>query len=112
MRMTVSEVARSVVTIAFEGLFDAVGAAEIDAEFSAAAAANNGIVVDLSGVGFLASVGLRSLMNGAKIVTRQGGRLVLLDPIEEVEKVLEVTGLTALLPVYHDRARAIAAVSA
>jgi anti-anti-sigma factor len=49
---------------------------------------------------------------GAKAVQRRGGTFVLLNPADEVEKVLEVTGVTDLMPVFHDNDAALAAVAA
>lgn len=45
---------------------DVMGAMQIDVQFSAVAAANRAVVVDLSEVEFLASMGLRTLIMGAK----------------------------------------------
>jgi anti-anti-sigma regulatory factor len=48
---------------------------------------------------------------GAKAVQRRGGVFVLLNPVVEVEKVLEVTGVVELMPIYRDSDAALAAVS-
>jgi anti-anti-sigma regulatory factor len=45
-------------------------------------------------------------------VQRRGGTFVLLNPVGEVEKVLEVTGVTDLMPIYHNSDEALAAVTA
>ena len=110
MQMQVKTMAQSVITIALDGRLDAFGAGKIDAPFSAVAVANKGVIVDLSRVSFLASIGVRVLLNAAKVVRRRGGSFVLLHPIEDVEKVLEVTGVSELMPIYQDSARALAAV--
>ena len=39
-------------------------------------------------------------------------QLVLLNPVGEVERVLEVTGVTDLMPIYRDSEAAVAAASA
>jgi anti-sigma B factor antagonist len=111
MRMQVAQVGPSVITVNLDGRFDGAGVADVEAEMSAVAAVNNGVVVDLSGVSFLASAGLRLLLHTARIVQRRGGRLVLLDPLRDVRQVLEVTGVTDLLPVHNDRCQALLAVS-
>jgi anti-sigma B factor antagonist len=56
--------------------------------------------VDLSEVDFLASIGIRLSMLTAKSIARRGGRMVLLNPISEVQNVLEVTGIPAIIPIY------------
>jgi hypothetical protein len=56
--------------------------------------------------------GIRTLLLGAKTVQRRGGGLVLMNPVEEVERVLEVMGVTDLMPIYRDSEAALAAASA
>jgi anti-anti-sigma regulatory factor len=36
----------------------------------------------------------------AKSVTRRGGKMVILNPIPDVQWVLEVTGIPAIIPIY------------
>jgi anti-anti-sigma regulatory factor len=45
-------------------------------------------------------------------VQRRGGTFVLLNPVAEVERVLKVTGVTDLMPIYRDSEAAVAAASA
>lgn len=58
------------------------------------------VIVDLSQVDFLSSIGIRLLMLTAKSVTSRGGKMVLLNPIPEVLHVLEITGIPAVVPIY------------
>jgi anti-anti-sigma factor len=58
------------------------------------------VVVDLSEVDFLASIGIRLLTLTAKSIASRGGRMVLLNPTADVQHVLEVTGIPAIIPVY------------
>jgi anti-anti-sigma factor len=58
------------------------------------------VLVDLSEVDFLASIGIRLLMLTAKSVVSRGGRMVLLNPIPEVQNILEITGIPAIIPIY------------
>jgi anti-sigma B factor antagonist len=48
--------------------------------------------LDLAGVGFMDSTGLRSLFHLHDIATAHGGRLRLLRPSERILRLLEVTG--------------------
>jgi anti-sigma B factor antagonist len=68
-------------------------------------------VVDLAGVTFLASIGIRTLLLGAKAVQRRGGCLILLNPVDEVQHVLEVMGMTDLMPIFRDSEAALAVAS-
>ncbi len=112
MKMTTEPVGPGVVKVVLEGRLDIMGAGQIDLQFSAIAGSHKGVVVDLSSVSFLASIGIRTLLLGAKAVQRRGGVLILLNPVPEVERVLEVTGVTDLMPIYRDADAAQAAVSA
>jgi anti-anti-sigma factor len=67
-----------------------------------------GVVVDLSCVSFLASIGIRTLLLGAKAVQRRGGCFILLNPVDEVQRVLEVMGMTDLMPIFRDSEAALA----
>ncbi len=109
--MVVEPVAPGVVKIALDGRLDIAGAAAIDVQFSAIAASHAGVVVDMQSVSFLASLGIRTLLLAAKSVQRRGGTLVLLNPVDGVQQVLEVTGVTDLMPIHRDLTLALAAVS-
>jgi anti-sigma B factor antagonist len=70
-------------------------------------APKKGVVIDLSAVRFLASVGIRALVASAKAVQQRGGRLSLLvAPGSSVSMSLEATGVDALIPVFGDGAQA------
>jgi anti-anti-sigma factor len=112
MKMAVEPVVPGVVKVILDGRLDITGAAVIDLQFNAIAGSHKGVVVDLSSVSFMASIGIRTLLLGAKTVQRRGGCFVLLNPVEEVERVLDVMGVTDLMPVYRDSAAALAAATA
>jgi anti-anti-sigma factor len=109
MKMAVEPVAAGVVKVVLDGRLDITGAGVIDLQFNAIAGSHKAVVVDLAGVSFLASIGIRTLLLGAKAVQRRGGCFILLNPIEEVERVLEVTGVIDLMPIYRDNDAALAA---
>ncbi|MBN1452935.1 MAG: STAS domain-containing protein [Anaerolineales bacterium] len=58
------------------------------------------VIVDLSEVDFLASIGVRLLTLTAKAIASRGGRMALVKPVPEVQHVLEITGIPAIIPVY------------
>jgi len=89
---------------------DIVGAGAIDLKFSTVAGSKRSIVVDLSALEFLASLGIRVLVMGAKSVRNKGGKLVLLSPQGDVNAVLTTAGIDEIIPIVFDRADAIAAV--
>lgn len=71
------------------------------------AAPKKGVVVDLSSVRFLASIGIRALITSAKAVQQRGGKMVLVvDGGSSVLMSLEATGVDQLIPVFRNAADA------
>jgi anti-sigma B factor antagonist len=83
--------------------------AGLDEAVDTAHAEDSGVVVDLTGVTFLASSGLAVLIGGARRVTTLGGRLRLVAASRSVTRPLQVTGAGALFDTYDDVASALAA---
>jgi anti-anti-sigma factor len=100
--------------VTITGRLDIVGADEIASRFSAlTTTASRRVVLDLSGVSFLASIGIRSIITNAKALQQRGGRMVLfVGDNATVSKTLEVTGIDALIPIFADNAAAEAAAIA
>jgi anti-anti-sigma factor len=88
-------------TAQVSGRLDAAGVAAIEGAMARAAEAAPGgrLVLDLAGVSYLASVGLRLLMLVARTLEKRGGRLVVANPTDEVAVVLAVAGLEKPLRV-------------
>jgi anti-anti-sigma factor len=64
-------------------------------------APKKGVVVDLSSLKFLASIGIRALIASAKAVKERGGRMVLVvNEGSTVMMSLKATGIDQLVPVY------------
>jgi len=95
-----------------EGRFDIAGAQAVDLHFSALAGAVPALGVDMSGVKFLASMGVRTLMLSAKTMLRRGARIVVFGADENAEKVLRATGFDEIVGLYPDRDAAMAALKA
>lgn len=96
-----------VLKINLEGRLDIEGTQEIDMTFTALTATKKaGILVDMTKVDFLASLGMRTLVSCAKAVAKRGGKMVLFRPQPLVLGVLETSGLDSVIPVYEDLAAA------
>jgi len=112
MKMTVTTLDEGTRLISLDGRMDLEGVGMIDEVFSAESATDKrNIVVDLSRVSFLASVGTRALLNAARGQAALGGALVLASPGPMVRKVLEATGVTQIVPTHPDVAAARAGFS-
>ncbi|MGO9004259.1 MAG: STAS domain-containing protein [Beijerinckiaceae bacterium] len=106
MQITVSEFEGPVARIVLVGKIDISGADEIDLPLAALAGKRNSVVVDMTGVDFLASIGIRHLVQAAKSIARGGGKLVLLKPTTVVTDVLVTSGFTDILPIVQSEADA------
>ncbi len=69
------------------------------------------VVVDLTGVTFLASSGLAVLIHGARRVTACGARLHVVTATRAVSRPITVTGADALFDTHADVGSALAAVA-
>lgn len=68
-------------------------------------------ILDLSGVCFIGSTGLRAMLTVAHDLRKRGARLVLCAPSEPVREVLRITCFERFLPVRETRAEALAFVT-
>jgi anti-anti-sigma factor len=101
MQLQYSELDNSIRLIKLTGKLDVTGTGEIETKFAGYCSGDKvRVVVDLSEVDYLASIGIRLLTLTAKSVTNRGGRMALIKPIPEVQRVLEITGIPAMIPVY------------
>jgi anti-anti-sigma factor len=66
------------------------------------------VIIDLSGVEFMASLGLRSIVLSCKSILR--GKVALLAPQPAVEEVITTSGIDELISIYRDIDAAIASV--
>jgi len=102
MEMKIEPLAPGIVKAVLTGRMDVRGTDQIDVQFNAIAGSHSGMIVDMQGVEFLSSIGIRVLVLGAKTMQRRGGNLVLLSPQPEVMNVLEVVGILDILPAVSD----------
>lgn len=111
MDMDVEEIDGGVTNVVLRGRLDTAGAGAIDLRFNVIAGSKRAVIVDLSKVDFMASLGIRLLVMGAKTITRKGGKLVVLASDKNVLAVLKTAGIDQLMPIVFDRSAAIAAVA-
>ena len=69
-------------------------------------------VVDLSGVTFIASLGIRMLLGTARALGRNGAKLAIYGAKDEVLEIIETTALSEVIPVVSTEAEALAAATA
>lgn len=70
------------------------------------------LLIDLAGVSFMASAGLRVIMTALKTVNAAGGMLVICSVQKPVREVFDVTGFTGLFQVFDERKTALGLLKA
>lgn len=70
------------------------------------------VVVDLAGVDFMSSAGLRAVMVGAKQARAGGGRFAVAALTATVREIFEISKFHLVVPVFPTVAEAIASVAA
>ena len=98
MTVSVDEVP-AIRRITLSGRLDADGLKQVEADFHAAVALGPNVIVDLSAVEFLASMGIRMLVVASQNQQKLGGKLVLVSPDELTARILKATGIDQLIPV-------------
>ena len=85
------------------GRLDLEGTQAIEQGFSfATTVRKESIIVDLAGVSFMSSIGIRLLLTAAKAQVNRGGKIVLAAPQPMVRKVFEMAGIDKLIPLVAD----------
>ncbi|MBN1890253.1 MAG: STAS domain-containing protein [Thermoflexales bacterium] len=65
------------------------------------------IVVDMKGVEYLSSAGLRALVSAAKAAKHSGGDVRIAQPSQRVKEVMGLAGLTAIFIIYDELVEAV-----
>ncbi|MBY0339064.1 MAG: STAS domain-containing protein [Acetobacteraceae bacterium] len=108
MRFEVVELSPHANKLVLVGRLDTQGVGAIETGFTAAvSAAGRSAVLDLSGVEFMSSLGLRLLISNAQVVTRRGGRVVAFGAQPIVAEVFRAMALDPLLPLVGGEAEAV-----
>src|SRR5215510_13405367 len=101
MELQYNELDNNIRLIKLIGRLDIIGTGEVETKFAGYSAGEKvRMVVDLSEVDFLSSIGIRLLMLTAKSITSRGGKIVILNPIPDVQNVLEIAGIPGIIPIY------------
>lgn len=101
MSINYKDVGENLRRIVISGRLDVPGTDSVASQLGELAAApKKGVVVDLSSVQFLGSIGIRALITTAKAVQQRGGKMVLVvNDSSTVGMSLEATGVDKVIPV-------------
>src|SRR5215469_6072744 len=112
MTISTDVIEGEVTRVNLEGRMDIEGAAQVDLRMNIIAGSAKRLLIDLSHVSFIGSMGLRSLVVPAQAVRRRGGKVVLLSPVPLVEQVLQSSRINDIIPVVHDLDSALSVLEA
>ncbi len=98
------------VVILVTGRIDAVTAKDFEQECGSwTAQGENRMIVDLSGLEYISSAGLRSFLVVGKQIKAAGGTLTLAGMQGMVQEVFDISGFTTLFPAYPSLEKALEA---
>ncbi|MHB1420406.1 MAG: anti-sigma F factor antagonist [Bacillota bacterium] len=66
------------------------------------------LVLDLGGVSFIDSSGLGVILGRYKRVSEKGGQMAMIKVQPQIERILELSGITRLIKIYPSEAQALA----
>jgi anti-anti-sigma factor len=113
MELVDEQIEDGVKCVRLNGRLDMKGTGEIELRFTSLTATNDvQVVVDMSGVDFVASIGMRLLVSCAKANAARGGQLVLASLRPLVRESLETAGISSLIPLFADEQSARASLAA
>jgi anti-sigma B factor antagonist len=113
LNITTTELPGEVICVGLEGRLDAAAADQIGLRFTAATAARGRpVVVDLSSVSFIGSLGLRLFIASARSLAQKGVTMVLFGANEQVDGVLRDAAIDQLIPCVSTQTDAVTRAAA
>lgn len=111
MELTVDNLEGGVRCVRLAGRLDLKGTQAVEQKFSETVGVpGESVVVDMSQVEFIASVGVRLLLSNIKALMAAGSKMVILNPQKMVGEVLQLSGLDSVAEIKADTASALAAL--
>jgi anti-anti-sigma factor len=108
VRFEVIELSPEVKKVVLFGRLDSTTVGGVETQFSSAVTASGrSALLDLRGLEFLSSLGIRMLLSVARMVSRRGGQMVLFGARPMVAEVLNAMGLDEVLPIVATEQEAI-----
>ena len=112
MKMESETIDNGIIKVSLDGRLDIAGTSDIDAQFTALTSTKKAdILVDMTAVNFIASIGMRTLLSSAKALSKHGGKMVLANSQPLVKEALITAGIDTLIPMFDGTEEAIAELS-
>jgi anti-anti-sigma factor len=112
MELEISDL-EDVTKVSLQGRLDTAGVSQIESRFAAVIVPKGKpAVVDLSGVAFLASLGVRMLISTSRALAGRGAKLAIFGANAAVMEIIEITSLHEIVAVAGTEAEAVDLVTA
>jgi anti-anti-sigma factor len=112
MEFSFTELSPTLHRAALKGRADAASVDRVEAGFTASIAGIDGnVAVDLGGVTFMGSLGIRMLCREARVLARRGNKMVLFGVQPMVMEVFDAMALHELIPIASDEPEALAIIA-
>ena len=94
-----------------EGRIDGVNARDFEEAMKAAIGSDySTVIIDLEGLSYISSAGLRVILLIAKTLRKRNAELVLCSLSNPIREVFEISGFDKIIPVHATREQALASV--
>lgn len=112
MEINEEQLQNDIFKINLSGRMDIEGVGQIETKFAEMTASPRmAVIVDMSDVPYMSSIGIRALLMNAKSVAKRGGKFVLLNPQANVKNVLVTSGIDQIITIHADLDVATASVT-
>lgn len=92
---------KNAAVVSIKGRMDAISSPEFEKEVSELMAeGQKDFIIDFGELDYISSAGLRSILATAKKLESKEGKLLLSSLKDMVKEVFEISGFTAIIPVY------------
>ncbi len=103
MKLEITTLDNGIKHVELTGRLDLGGSVLVDDQFTSRTIdQKSGVLVDMTNVSFMASVGMRLIISNAKELSEHGGKLVLFNPTPLVREVMATAGFDQLISIYDD----------
>ena len=98
--VSIIEEGEDAIHLALSGRLDVLGVEAVSIRLAALTnSSRKALIVDLSEVSYIASIGIGMLIREAKAVAAQWSRMALVRPTEMVDKILRMAMLDTVIPI-------------
>jgi anti-sigma B factor antagonist len=103
MQLNVSVMEDGIKFITLKGRMDIMGTQEIDTNLTAhIASESSNVIIDMSGVDFIASIGIGVIAGSANALLKRQGKIVILNPQPALHNVIKLAAISKVIPIVFD----------